>query len=405
MVYDKLMHVIENSYDDTVQIRRHLHRNPELSFQEENTKKLIEEELRKYGYSDIRTNVGGGGILAILDTGKPGPVIGLRADFDGLAVQEEAEVEFRSTTPGVMHACGHDVHTSGLLSVAKAAKQYEAELVGKLVFIFQHAEELPPGGAKAIVESGELDDLDYIYGLHVHGNVKYTGNIGYHSGYAMAASDSFEIEIKGKGGHAASPHTSIDPTVTAAFLIQQLQTIISRKKDPTEPAVLTIAIFKSGEGAHNVIADKAYIKGTVRTFNPQVQNEIEAEIIKMSQLVCEAHGATATVDYRRGYPAVFNHEKQTALVKDLFTENFGEDSAQDTPPSMGGEDFAYYLQKIPGTFFFVPAGIPEQEINYPHHHGKFTVDERSLLIGAKTFALIIDYYLKAPVNQLAGENV
>ncbi len=393
MLYENLEKIIEDSYDETVKLRRYLHMNPELSFQEEHTREYILKKLKEYGYSDIKENVGGNGILATYDSQNEGPIIGLRADFDALPIQEETDLEFRSQKDGVMHACGHDVHTAILLSVAKAVKASTDPLYGKIIFIFQHAEELPPGGAKAIVASGELSEIDYIYGLHVHGNDKFDGKINYCSGYAMAASDNFEIKIQGAGGHGSAPHMTTDSTVVAAFLIQQLQTIISRKKDPSESGVLTIAIFKSGEGAHNIIADTATLKGTVRTLNPEVQALVESEMRKMTALICEAHGAKATVSYEKGYPAVFNHKEPTELVKNLFEKKFGAGQAEAVAPAMGGEDFAYYLEEKPGTFFYVPAGIPEQEINYPHHHSKFTVDERSMLVGAKAFSLIIDHYL------------
>lgn len=393
MIYENLEKQLEQNFDETVKVRRTLHMYPELSFQEYKTRERIKNELESYGYENIETEVGGGAVLATIDTGKPGPTIGLRADFDGLPIQEDTELEFSSKNPGVMHACGHDAHTAILLSVAKAVLPLKDALLGKLIFIFQHAEEVQPGGAKGVVASGKLDDLDFVYGLHVMGNFGYSGKVGLHPGYALAASDRFDIEIQGVGGHGASPHTSSDSAVTAALLIQQLQTLVSRRKNPIESGVITISSFKAGEGAHNIIADKAFLKGSVRTFQPEVQELFIEEIKKISELTCEMNGATCKVDYRKGYPALYNDLETTAVLKEIFTEAFGSENVEEIPASMGGEDFAYYVQKFPGTFFIVPAGIPEQEINYPHHHPKFTVDERSLLLGGKAFAKIICHYL------------
>ncbi|MBM7542764.1 M20 metallopeptidase family protein [Amphibacillus cookii] len=399
MLYEKIAEALEVQFEETVTNRRYLHQHPELSFQEINTKRFIKDKLVSYGYTAIAEEIGGGGILATLDSGKPGPVIGFRADFDGLAVQEETELSFQSTQAGVMHACGHDAHTAGLLSIARAVLPLREELVGKLVFIFQHAEEVPPGGAKGIVESGLLDDLDAVYGWHVQGDDPYNGKIYIHKGYAMAATDAFTIEIQGKGGHGASPHTSIDPAVIGAYLIQQLQTLVSRRKDPIDPAVLTIATFKAGEGAHNVISDQAIISGTVRTLDPEVQDMIEQGITDMTENVCKAHQATGKVKYERGYPSVYNYPDETTLVEQLFKEKFGEDMVGDMPVIMGGEDFAYYLKKKPGSFFFVSGGSVEQRDLFPHHHGKFTLDERSMLTGAKAFALLINHYLTKKVGE------
>ncbi len=391
--------MLESQFEETVANRRYLHQHPELSFQEKNTKKFIKDKLLSYGYTSIKEEVGGGGILATLDSGEPGPVLGFRADFDGLAVQEETNLSFQSTQAGVMHACGHDAHTAGLLSLAKAMMPLRKEMCGKIIFIFQHAEEEPPGGAKSIVESGLLDELDAVYGWHVQGDDPYNGKIYTHKGYAMAAADAFSIKIQGKGGHGASPHTSIDPAVIGAYLIQQLQTLVSRRKDPIDPAVLTVATFKAGEGAHNVISDQATISGTVRTLDPKVQDMMEQGIKDLTEHVCKAHQATGEVVYERGYPSVYNDPEETALVEQLFKEKFGQNMVSELPVIMGGEDFAYYLKKKSGTFFFVSGGTLEQEELFPHHHGKFSLDERSMLTGAKAFALLINHYLVTKVGE------
>ncbi|MFD2729673.1 M20 metallopeptidase family protein [Enterococcus camelliae] len=390
---EKAVAILQENNEYTIANRRHLHAFPELSFQEEQTRAFIQEKLLSYGYTDIQTEVGGGGILATLDTGKPGPTIALRADFDALPIHEETELPFKSKNDGVMHACGHDVHTATLLSVAQAVSELDSYLTGKLIFIFQHAEELPPGGAIAIMESGALDEVDAIFGLHIQGGTVDAGKVYVHPGYMMAAADSFEIQIQGKGGHGSAPNTTVDATVVAAYLIQELQTIVSRRKDPIKSGVLSVTAFHAGEGADNIIADKAFLKGTVRTFEKEVQEQFKAGIVEITEHITAAHGATATVSYKCGYPSVYNYPEETNLVEKLFIEQFGKENVVTIQPTMGGEDFAYYLQKIPGTFFNVPAGIAEQEVNYPHHHPKFTADEASLLIGAKAFLSIIQHYL------------
>lgn len=404
MGYENWEKALVENVETTISWRRHLHEHPEPSFEEWNTRDFIAEKLKSFGYEEIEEGVGGGGIVAYLRGSKPGPVIGFRADFDALRIHEETGLPFASKNPGVMHACGHDGHTAGLLSVAKVMKQYEAELSGTVKFIFQHAEEVLPGGGKSMVDAGVLEDVDYIYGLHLRSPLEY-GKVTYCSGYAMAAPDFFEIKIQGKGGHAAYPHATVDSVVVASYVVNQLQSIISRQKDPKKSGVLTFSTFKAGDGANNVIADTALLKGTVRTFAPEVRDLIEEKISTMTKQICEAHDATCEVQYTRGYPALYNHEAETALIADLFTETFGEETVEETPLRMGGEDFAYFLQEKPGSFFFVNSGNAEKGIVYPHHHPKFDFDERALLLGGKCFLSIIDHYLTEKETSKAEASV
>ncbi len=385
MGYQDWVQSYEKSQDQTITDRRHLHQYPELSFEETKTKQYILSQLRTMGYADI-IDIPAGGLVVVIGGKKPGPVIALRADYDALAITEEVDVAFKSVNEGVMHACGHDGHTASLLGVARALVSDQDALNGTLKLIFQHAEELPPGGAVDILKSGVLDDVDFIYGIHLRGDWQYDGSLQVCSGYAMAASDLFEITIQGKGGHGASPHETYDPTVAGAFLITQLQTLISRNKDPLKAGVLTTAIFQSKSMTANIIADSAFLKGTVRTFDPELRNLMQTRIQTMAESVAQGFGCSATVSYTRGYPALYNHPEQTELVAALFEGNVTR-----TQPRMGGEDFAYYLEKIPGSFFFVKAGRHEK--NYPHHHPKFEVDERSLDVSVLSFLKIIDYYL------------
>ncbi|GEK88998.1 amidohydrolase [Alkalibacterium putridalgicola] len=383
---------LKECFPYTVQWRRHLHENPEPSFEEWDTRKYIVEKLRSFGYTEIEENVGGGGIVTYLRGKNLGSTIAFRADFDALRIEEETGLPFASKNEGVMHACGHDGHTATLLSVAKVMKAHEDELSGSVKFIFQHAEEVLPGGGKSMVEAGVLDDVDAVYGLHLRSPLEF-GTVSYCSGYAMAAADFFDITIQGKGGHAAYPSATVDSVVVASYVVNQLQSIISRNKDPKKAGVLTVSTLKAGDGAHNVIADKAVIKGTVRTFDPELRNLIEEKISTMTRHICDAHGAACEVNYTRGYPALFNHEKETALIKSLFESNRKELKIDSTPMRMGGEDFAYFLQEKPGSFFFVHSGNREKGIIYPHHHPKFDFDERAMLVGGQCFMDIIGHYL------------
>ncbi len=397
------MKVIEMSgnitmvFNESREIYRYLHQHPELSFEEYQTRAFILNQLLEYGYEDIKINVGGGGIVARLTGGKPGPVTAFRADFDALAIQEETDLDFKSVNDGVMHACGHDAHTTILLMAAKQLIKYRQRIEGTIVFLFQHAEEVKPGGAVSIVKSGELDDVDQIFGLHLSGDIPYDGVINYCPGYALAASDSFTINIQGNGGHAATPHSTVDSTVVAAFLIQQLQTIVSRNKNPLDSGVLTVANFHAGNGANNVIADSATISGTVRTYNPELRALIKKRIFNMTEQVSQAHGAKVEIDYLDGYPPLYNHPEKMEEVADVFTDTFGAARIIESPPRMGGEDFAYYVEKIPGAFYFIRAGA-FAENNYPHHHPKFQIDERSLLTGLKTILSLAEYYHQVKVG-------
>ncbi len=392
MLMKQLEEELNANYETTVEWRRHLHQNPEPSFEEWQTRKYIAEKLREFGYTEIEENVGGGGIVTYLRGKSLGPTIAFRADFDALRIEEETDLPFASQNRGVMHACGHDGHTATLLSVAKVMKAHEDDISGSIKFIFQHAEEVLPGGGKSMVEAGVLDDVDAVYGLHLRSPLEF-GTVSYCSGYAMAAADFFDITIQGKGGHAAHPSETIDSVVVASYVVNQLQSIISRNKDPKKAGVLTVSTLKAGDGAHNVIADKASIKGTVRTFDPDLRDLIEHKINRLTKSICEGHDATCEVNYTRGYPALYNHEKETAIIQTLFETNRTDVNVESTPLRMGGEDFAYFLQEKPGSFFFVHSGNKEKGIVYPHHHPKFDFDERALLVGAKCFIDIIDYYL------------
>jgi len=375
-------HLLDDQFDKMVEIRRYLHQHPEPSFHEYETAKFIANYYANLGVSDVRTNVGGNGVVARIKGAKPGKTIALRADFDALPIQDEKDVPYKSKVPGVMHACGHDAHTSTLLAIANVVFQKRDELKGEYVFIHQHAEEYAPGGAKPMIEDGCLEGVDVIFGTHLW-STEPLGQILYRTGPVMAAADRFQITVQGKGGHGGYPHTTNDAIVTASQIVLNLQTIVSRKVNPIDSAVVSIGSFLS-DNAFNIIADKATLIGTVRTFNEQVRDQIEKEIEKIVSATCQMNDSTFTYEYSRGYPAVVNHEAETEFLTECAKGIPGVTEVVESPQKMGGEDFAYYLQKVKGTFFFTGARRECEDEVFPHHHPKFDIDERSMLIAAKT---------------------
>lgn len=388
---ENLYHSLDSLYEEIVQIRRHLHQHPELSFQEVHTPKYIAEYHEKLGHR-VRTNVGGNGVVAYLQGGKPGPTVAMRADFDALPIKEETGLPFQSQNEGVMHACGHDAHTATLLGLAKALNGMKEELEGTVVFIHQHAEEVIPGGAKLMIEDGCLDGVDVIFGTHIQAQTPL-GEVNYRVGPLQAAADFFEIDIQGKGGHGAYPHQTKDSIVIGSQLVNNLQQIVSRKVDPLHSAVVSVGSFEA-INANNVIADTAELKGTVRTFDEGVRDLIEAEMERVVSATCELANAKGVLHYRRGYPSLVTHEKETLFVANLAEGIPGVEVVQESPQVMGGEDFSYYLQQVKGTFFFTGAEINGREESYPHHHPKFDIDERGLLIAAKVLGRATITYMQ-----------
>ncbi|SEO74498.1 amidohydrolase [Amphibacillus marinus] len=384
---------LEANETETTENRRYLHAHPELSFQEKETAGFILKTLQGYGITDIATNVGNGyGIVAKITGAHPGPTLALRADFDALAITEETDVAFVSKNVGIMHACGHDVHTAALLSVAKILHQHRDSLKGNVVLIHQNAEEVLPGGAKSMVEAGALAGVDYVFGIHVASNIP-KGKIGYASSYATAAADSFEINIQGQGGHAARPQQTVDSIIIASQIITNLQTLVSRKVDPTDPAVLTFATVEAGGTAYNIIADTAKIRGTVRTLDAQVRSFMKDSLLRLVPHIAEIQGGTAAVRYTDGYPSVKNTPAEVDLLVKTITDQFGEDNIIRLPVMMGGEDFSYFLAEKPGAFFCVGGENIEIEANYPHHHPKFKIDEECLHQSGQAFLALVAQYL------------
>lgn len=388
---NELFKRLEATYDEMVELRRDFHQYPELSFEEIHTPQKIADYHRNLGL-EVRTEVGGRGVVATLKGGQPGKTVALRADFDALPIHEENDVPYRSQVDGVMHACGHDGHTATLLCLAKVLTEMKDELSGNIVFIHQFAEELVPGGAKPMIEDGCLDGVDAIFGTHLWSPFPL-GTIGYRTGKVMANADRFDIEVIGKGGHGGMPHETVDAIVTASRIVSDLQQIVSRRVDPLKSAVVTVGSLHSGK-AFNAVAEKAEISGTVRTFEPDIRDDIEEKIETMVKHVCFSSGADYRFSYERGYPAVDNHRDETELLIRSAEQVVHPEDIFEMEPVMGGEDFAHYLHHVPGTFFFTGARNDEIGANFPHHHARFNIDERAMLIAAKTLSSAAINYLK-----------
>ncbi|GGE18434.1 N-acyl-L-amino acid amidohydrolase [Marinithermofilum abyssi] len=374
--------LVEEVKAEVIQWRRHLHQHPELSYQEEKTARFIFEILQSFGNMELsrptKTSV-----MARLIGNQPGKVLAIRADIDALPIQEENTFDFASKTPGVMHACGHDGHTAMLLGTAKILSGLKDRIQGEVRFLFQHAEELFPGGAEEMVQAGVMDGVDLVIGTHLWSPLE-TGKIGVVYGPMMAAPDAFSIKVIGKGGHAASPHETIDSIAIGAQVVTNLQHIVSRNTDPLESLVLSITKFIAGS-AFNVIPGSVEIGGTVRSFNPELRQSVPNLMERVIKGITEAHGASYEFTYQNGYRPVFNDEEVTRVIEETVREVFGDDALDRTKPNMGGEDFSAFQQKAPGTFFFTGAGNPKKGIIYPHHHPRFTIDEDALQNGVKMF--------------------
>ncbi|WP_313893294.1 M20 family metallopeptidase [Psychrobacillus sp.] len=387
---EKLFSILEQHYDEMVSIRRYLHENPELSFEEVNTPAYIAAYHEKLGH-EVRTNVGERGVVATLRGGKRGKTVALRADFDALAIHELNDIPYKSKVDGVMHACGHDGHTATLLVLAKVLHSMKDEIEGNIVFIHQHAEEIAPGGAIAMIEDGCLEGVDVIFGTHLW-STEPLGNIMLKSGPLMAAADSFEVKVIGKGGHGAEPHLTKDAIVIGAQFVSNLQQLVSRRVNPIHPAVVSVGHFEA-LNPFNVIADTAFLKGTVRTFDEEVRDLLEVELEHVLKASCTLMDASYEYVYKRGYPAVINHEEETDFLIEVAADVTGVEEVRICDPMMGGEDFAYYLQHVKGAFFFTGARNPEWEEVYPHHHPRFNIDERALLIAANTLGAATLHFL------------
>ncbi|MDF2067216.1 amidohydrolase [Bacillus sp. Cr_A10] len=386
---EKLMKMLDERKDEMIQIRRFLHEHPELSFKEEKTAQYI-VNFYKGKNVEVQTNVGNGyGIIVTIVGGKPGKTIGLRADFDALPIVEETPVTFKSKNEGVMHACGHDGHTAYLLVLADCLIQLKSELSGTIKIIHQHAEEVPPGGAKSIVESGLLDDLDEVYGIHLL-PIAPVGMVGYNKGYAFNGRAYMKLKIQGQGGHGSSPHLANDAIVAGAHFVTAVQTIISRRLSPFDIGVITIGSF-DGAGTFNVIKDSVELEGDIRYMTVETKETMEREVKRLVKGLEEEFGVSCKLTYTPDYPPLYNNpeltEKVAVALKNATIKEITE--VKEVPPMAPSEDFAYYAEKFPACFFYIgctPKGVDKPYFN---HNPKFDIDEDSLLVAAKAVGQVV----------------
>jgi len=373
---------------EIIRTRRTLHQHPELAYHEVGTSKLVGDRLESLGIT-VRRGVGGTGVLGVLKGAKPGRVVALRADMDGLPVLETSDVEFRSKEDGVMHACGHDTHMAMLLGAARLLSRHRMELCGTVKFLFQPAEEHGGrGGAKPMIEDGVMDDprVDFVFGLHIEATRK-SGEFGMRGGAIAAAPDAFKVKILGKGGHGSAPHETVDPIYVAAHVILALQGVSARMIDPVRPFVITVGAVHSGT-KENIIPDVATLDGTIRTLDEKTRRFAKKRVEEVAKGVCRTFGASAEVEFEKdAYPVTINDPETTEKAASVLRKIPGT-RVKKVEAMLGGEDFSRYLQKAPGTFYFLGSRNPEKGCVYPNHSSKFKVDEDVLKFGAASLAML-----------------
>jgi len=384
--------VSKELFQHMVDIRRRIHKHPELGYQEENTAAIITEELKSLGIK-VTTGIGKTGVVGRIESvNKAGQVVTLRADMDALAIQEETGLEFASEVKGVMHACGHDGHVAMLIGAAAILKQ--SLKTGSVIFVFQPAEE-GGGGAQKIIDSGLLDDAKAIYACHLDRHFK-VGQLVVQKGTISAFTDRFEISIKGKGGHAAQPHDTVDAIVVASLIVMSLQTIVSREVNPLHPSIVSVGRIEGGS-VPNAVAGDARLSGTIRTTEQHVRKQIKEGIKRIVNAAGNLHNADVKVDIIEGYPAVTNTCKESEIARTAVKNIIGDEALVDTQfASMGGEDFSFYLEKIPGCLVRLGAQ-KEGFANIPAHSSTFDFDENALSVGAAFLAEVA----KLTIDQLA----
>jgi len=372
----------ETLFDEMVAMRRDFHRHPELGFQETRTSRIVAERLNELGL-EVQTGVGQTGVVGLLEGGKPGPTLLLRFDMDALPIQEESGHDYISQNAGVMHACGHDGHTTMGLTLAKILSQYQAQMAGTLKFMFQPAEE-GLGGAFAMIAEGVLANPkpDAALAMHVWTPEPF-GNVRVVEGPCMASSSVFTITVQGRGGHGAAPHLAIDPILAGAHIVTALQSIVSRNVNPQDSVVVSIGQFDAGT-TFNVIPDRAVLKGTVRSYNEELHRQAYRRILEMATDMAKAFHCTINMETIAIVAAVVNAPEPTAVVRDATVKIMSEESIVEHR-TMASEDMGYVLEEIPGCYFFVGAGN-DAEFSYPHHHPKFNFDERAMINGVAIMA-------------------
>ncbi|MEO0836421.1 MAG: M20 family metallopeptidase [Cyanobacteria bacterium J06642_3] len=390
--YSHIRPEIQDLQTKLVAWRRKLHQKPELGFEEHITAQFIQQQLKAWNIPH-QIEIAQTGIVATIKSDRPGKVLAIRADMDALPVQEANEVDYRSQHDGKMHACGHDGHTAIALGTAYYLNQHRDDWQGTVKIIFQPAEE-GPGGAKPMIEAGVLHnpDVDAIIGLHLWNNLPL-GTVGVRPGALMAAVECFRARIFGKGGHGAMPHQTVDSIVVASQIVNALQTIVARNVNPIESAVVTVGEFHAGT-ALNVIADSAKLSGTIRYFNPELEGLIRKRLKAIVSSTCQMHGAEYELDHWQLYPPTINDRAISELVRSVAVE------VVETPvgvvpecQTMGGEDMSFFLNEVPGCYFFLGSANPAKGLAYPHHHPRFDFDEAALGMGVEMFVRCVERFL------------
>jgi amidohydrolase len=392
-IAEKIKNISKEVFPSLVKLRRELHQYPELAFQEYKTSQRIAIELKKLGI-DFKKGIAKTGVVGVLNGNRKGKTLALRADMDALPVLEQTNFPYKSKNKGIMHACGHDVHMTCVIGAAKILTRLREELPGRVKLLFQLSEEVHPGGAKPMIEAGVLKnpDVSGIFGLHCDSAIPI-GKIGVRNGPTMAQAEDFDITIIGRGGHGARPHDGVDAIVVASEVIQALQTIVSRKINPLEPVVISIGTIEGGS-ARNIICDRVILKGTARTLNKEIAKKIPGLLKEIVSGITKSACASFELNYYGGYPILINHPKATNLARRSIARLFGKEAIFEIErPVMGGEDFAYYLQKVPGSFLRLGIRNPKKDAIYPWHHPKFTVDEDAIKIGSTVLAGIAFNFL------------
>jgi len=373
---------------EIIKTRRILHQHPELAYHENGTAKLVADMLESMGVN-VKRGVGGTGVLGALKGARPGRVVALRADMDGLPVHELSDVDFKSKVDGVMHACGHDTHMAMLLGAARILSENKDKLCGTVKFLFQPAEEHGGrGGAMPMIEAGVMNDpkVDYVFGLHIDSTRK-SGEIGVREGAMMAAPDTFRVKIVGRGGHGSAPHETVDPIYVAAHVILALQGVSSRMINPVRPFVISVGAVHSGT-KENIIPDVAMLEGTIRTLDEATRKRAKQRVEAVAKGVCKTFGAIAEVEFETdAYPVTVNDPEATKKAVEVLRKIPGI-RIKTIEPVLGGEDFSRFLQKAPGTFYFLGTDNPAKGCIYPNHSSKFKVDEDVLKFGTASLATL-----------------
>lgn len=387
MLKEKIQKLADDTYNDVVRVRRHLHSYPELSFEEYETSKFVQRKLSEFGV-EFKNGIAGTGVVALVKGRNPGKkTIALRADMDALPIQEENEVPYRSKHPGKMHACGHDVHTASMLGACRILHLMRKDFEGTVKFIFQPGEERAPGGASLMIKEGVLENPapSGIIAQHVY-NLLPAGSVGFRSGMMMASCDEIDLYVRGKGGHGAVPQHTVDPVVISAQVITAIQQVVSRNADPTVPSVLSFGRINSKGGAYNIIPEEVHIQGTFRTFSEYWRYQAHEKIVDIAEGVAKSLGGSCQTEITVGYPFLINNEELTERCRRAAEEYLGADHVQEIPMRLTAEDFSFYTHHTHGCFYRLGIANKEKGIESPVHTPTFDIDESALKVGAGLMA-------------------